>query len=127
MASEERVGSDAFIEFSCTPCGEDNITQEANKYCPECEEYLCQSCTRHHGRQKATRLHQLLDKDEAGESRHISSTVKCRYHPDRDIEAYCETHDMVYCLKCVTFDHRYMSVFFSGEFLKHGIIHSYCA
>ncbi|XP_045212848.2 uncharacterized protein LOC123563843 [Mercenaria mercenaria] len=98
-------GSDVDIEFPCTPCGEDNIREEAFKYCPECQEYLCTTCTRHHGRQKATRAHKLLDRDDAKQGPLIAKT-KCYYHPDQDIEMYCGTHDMVYCVMCIATEHR---------------------
>ncbi|XP_053374847.1 E3 ubiquitin-protein ligase TRIM33-like [Mercenaria mercenaria] len=99
-------GSDADFDIVCTPCGEGNISEEAVKYCPDCQEYLCTTCTIHHGRQKATRSHKLLDRDTAKQGSVPAVTTKCRYHPDRDIEMYCEGHDMVYCLKCIATDHR---------------------
>ncbi|XP_053388736.1 transcription intermediary factor 1-alpha-like [Mercenaria mercenaria] len=98
-------GSDVDIEFLCTPCSEDNIREEAVKYCSECQEYLCTTCSRHHGRQKATRTHKLFDTDAAKQSRLVAK-LKCHYHPDRDIEMYCVTHDMVYCVMCIAAGHR---------------------
>ncbi|XP_060556107.1 uncharacterized protein LOC132716792 [Ruditapes philippinarum] len=53
-----------------------------------------------------TRSHKLVDKNEAKQGLHVTVTTKCLYHPDRDIEMYCEEHDMVYCLKCIATDHR---------------------
>ncbi|XP_045212752.2 uncharacterized protein LOC123563792 [Mercenaria mercenaria] len=97
--------SDADFEFSCTPCGEDDIREEAFKYCPESQEYLCTTCTRHHSRQRATRSHKLLNKDEA-KTDSVDANAKCRYHSDRDIEMYCGTHDMVYCTTCIATEHR---------------------
>ncbi|XP_060579465.1 uncharacterized protein LOC132736365 isoform X2 [Ruditapes philippinarum] len=94
------------IDIVCTPCFEDDIREEAVKYCPECQEFLCTGCTRHHGRQRLSRSHKLVDKNEAKQGSHVTVTAKCLYHPDRDIEMYCEEHDMVYCLKCIATDHR---------------------
>ncbi|XP_053376134.1 transcription intermediary factor 1-alpha-like isoform X2 [Mercenaria mercenaria] len=99
-------GSDADFDIVCTPCWEDSIREEAVKYCPECQEYLCKTCTRHHGRQKITRSHKLLDRNAAKQASAVSMTTKCHYHPDRDIEMYCGTHDMVCCLKCIATEHR---------------------
>ncbi|XP_060594252.1 uncharacterized protein LOC132748661 [Ruditapes philippinarum] len=98
-------GSDADFEFTCTPCSKDNIREEADKYCPECHEYLCMACTRYHGRLYATQHHKLLDKNDANRVLHIART-KCQYHADRDIEMYCKTHDMVYCTMCIATEHR---------------------
>ncbi|XP_053376034.1 transcription intermediary factor 1-beta-like [Mercenaria mercenaria] len=99
-------GSDADFDIVCTPCGEGNIREEAVKYCPDCQEYLCATCTIHHGRLKATRSHNVLDRNAAKQASVIAVTTKCRYHPDRDIEMYCAGHDMIYCLKCIATDHR---------------------
>ncbi|XP_053375004.1 uncharacterized protein LOC123534039 [Mercenaria mercenaria] len=99
-------GSDADFECVCTPCGEDNIREESVKYCLECKEHLCTTCARCHSRQKATRSHKLVNKDDAAQDVMFAMTTKCRYHPDRDIEMYCGTHDMVYCLKCIATEHR---------------------
>ncbi|XP_045172409.2 uncharacterized protein LOC123534301 [Mercenaria mercenaria] len=99
-------GSDVDFYIACTPCGEDNIRVEADKYCVECQEYMCTTCTRHHGRPKATRSHKLLDKDAVKQGSVVATTTKCLYHSDRDIEMYCEAHDMVYCAKCIATEHR---------------------
>ncbi|XP_053392044.1 E3 ubiquitin-protein ligase TRIM71-like [Mercenaria mercenaria] len=98
-------GSDADFELTCTPCEEGNIREEAVKHCPECQEYLCTACTMHHGRQKATRTHKLLERDEAKKGSLVAKT-KCHYHPDREIEMYCGKHDMVYCVMCIATEHR---------------------
>ncbi|XP_060588500.1 uncharacterized protein LOC132743921 [Ruditapes philippinarum] len=100
-------GSDADFEYTCTPCGDDDIREEAVKFCPVCEEYLCTSCTRQHGRRKATRSHTLQDCDAlTTKGTAVTMVTKCRYHLDRDIEMYCEVHDMVYCMKCIIDNHR---------------------
>ena len=94
-------------DIVCTPCSEDNIQEQAIKYCPECQEFLCAGCTRHHARQRITRSHKLVDKDEAKDPPHVAmTTAKCLFHPDREIEMYCREHDMVYCLKCVVTGHK---------------------
>ena len=98
-------GSDADFELACTPCGEDKLREEAIKYCPECDEYLCINCSRHHGRQKATKSHVLQDTNAAKQSL-VVARIKCHNHSDRDIEMYCKTHDMVYCTMCIATDHR---------------------
>ncbi|XP_045171770.2 uncharacterized protein LOC123533883 [Mercenaria mercenaria] len=99
-------GSDADFEYTCTQCGEYHIREEAVKYCPECEEYLCTKCTNQHGRRKAFISHKLIDTDATKRGNMVTIATKCRYHPNRDIEMYCGTHDMVYCLKCIAKEHR---------------------
>ncbi|XP_045205210.2 E3 ubiquitin-protein ligase TRIM33-like [Mercenaria mercenaria] len=102
-------GSDADIAFTCTPCNELGSREEAVKYCPECDEFLCTTCTKYHLKMKATRDHKLVDREEGKhESKTAKATlrIKCQQHPDRDIEMYCGTHDMVYCLMCIATEHR---------------------
>lgn len=111
LASSIHGSLDSHFDICCTPCDEDNIQEEAVQYCSECHEYLCVKCTRHHGRQRATRAHQLVNKDNAHPShdaigRKDVLKAKCRYHPDRNIEIYCGTHDIVYCAFCVAIEHR---------------------
>ncbi|XP_060594254.1 uncharacterized protein LOC132748662 [Ruditapes philippinarum] len=98
-------GSDADFEFTFTPCSKDNIREEADKYCPECHEYLCKTCTRYHSRLKASQQHKLLDKSDAKQGV-VVSRIKCLFHQDREIEMYCLSHDMVYCLLCIATEHR---------------------
>ncbi|XP_053399994.1 E3 ubiquitin-protein ligase TRIM33-like [Mercenaria mercenaria] len=102
-------GSDADIAFSCTPCSEEGTREEAIKYCLECDEYLCTTCTKYHLKMKISRDHKLVEKEKGKHEQKIAKTtakIKCRQHPDRDIEMYCGTHDMVYCLMCIATEHR---------------------
>jgi hypothetical protein len=103
-------GSDADFEYTCTPCGDDDIRVGAVKFCPVCDEYLCISCTRQHGRRKALRSHTLQDCDASTKGSTVTMVNKCRYHPDRDIEMYCGEHDMVYCTKCIATNHRFVYI-----------------
>lgn len=50
-------------EFLCGPCLCAKIQIKATKFCKTCEdpEPLCESCSQHHYRQKATRGHNICD------------------------------------------------------------------
>ena len=91
-------------EYTCLPCGEDGIRDQAIKYCPVCQEHLCTKCTRHHGR------HELLDSDACTKAPIKSGVTKCNHHQDFDIEMYCEEHDMVYCRECIATEHRFVAI-----------------
>jgi hypothetical protein len=110
-------GSDADFVYTCSPCGDENVTEEAVKYCPACEEYLCSTCLRHHGRLKATRSHTVQDCDASTKESTVTMVTKCRYHPDRDIEMYCGEHDMAYCTKCIATNHRFVYIIYLSIFL----------
>ena len=70
-------GSDADFEYTCSPCGEDHIRVEAVRYCPVCQENLCTTCTRHHGKLKATRSHTLQDCDASIKVAAVTMVTKC--------------------------------------------------
>ncbi|XP_053392534.1 uncharacterized protein LOC123562159 [Mercenaria mercenaria] len=102
-------GSDAYIALTCTPCSDEGTSEEAVKYCPECDEYLCTTCTKYHRKVKASRDHKLVDREEGKHKSKVATLttkIKCRQHSDRDIEMYCGAHDMVYCLMCIATEHR---------------------
>ncbi|XP_053388202.1 uncharacterized protein LOC128551380 [Mercenaria mercenaria] len=81
-----RDGSDADFEIVCAPCGEDNIREEAVKFCVECNQYLCTACARYHRRIAALKSHKLLDTDDAKIASVSAIVTNCPYHLDRDIE-----------------------------------------
>jgi hypothetical protein len=53
-------GLDCLV-IDCEPCQHRNITVTATKYCDECEEKYCESCTLSHMVQKRTKTHKLVD------------------------------------------------------------------
>ena len=115
-------GSDADFEYTCSPCKEDDVREGAVKYCPVCDEYMCATCARHHGRQKATRSHNLQECDASINIPVVTMVTKCRYHPDRDVEMYCEEHDMVYCTMCIATEHRFVYIVYFLCFAYNYII-----
>ncbi|XP_060551108.1 E3 ubiquitin-protein ligase TRIM71-like [Ruditapes philippinarum] len=94
------------LDPTCTPCRDENMRIEAFYYCSECQEYLCTRCGRQHSRRKATSDHELQTAKVSTDRKTLTSRTKCRDHPDRDIEMYCSTHDMVYCVMCIAQEHR---------------------
>lgn len=102
-------GSDSVIECPCMSCEKDGTIEEATRYCQECKQFLCPTCTKYHTRFSATAGHTLSEAALAQkQTRNIQSVpaAKCLTHPERDIEMYCDTHDMVYCTLCIAKDHR---------------------
>ncbi|XP_060551270.1 uncharacterized protein LOC132712850 [Ruditapes philippinarum] len=109
-------GSDADVEYSCTPCADEGNDEKALKYCPECKEYLCAACMKYHLKFSATKKNTLQDNEfQRSERDSIDTTsnedkmFKCLHHPDRNIEMYCGDHDMIYCSLCVAKNHRQCS------------------
>ncbi|XP_060557439.1 uncharacterized protein LOC132717878 [Ruditapes philippinarum] len=90
----------------CTPCKDDGTTIHAATYCEECEEYLCNDCTRSHGKRKATTAHKpkaLEDFDnKALNTRAINPFCEPCKDNDREIRSlsYCEECDKHLCDSC---------------------------
>ncbi|XP_045183806.2 uncharacterized protein LOC123542172 [Mercenaria mercenaria] len=103
--------SDEIFDFTCSPCAEQNKNREAVRYCVECQDYYCQSCTDMHKMFPAMRGHKLLNKADFNSSSHQPSlppvpTERCNNHKTKLIDMYCRDHDEVCCTSCVAENHR---------------------
>ncbi|XP_053388419.1 transcription intermediary factor 1-beta-like, partial [Mercenaria mercenaria] len=103
--------SDEIFDFTCSPCAEQNKNREAVRYCVECQDYYCQSCTDMHKMFPAMRGHKLLNKADFNSSSHQQNlpqvpTERCNVHKTKVIDMYCRDHDEVCCTSCVAENHR---------------------
>jgi hypothetical protein len=46
----------------CNICDHDNESKLAATWCPECEDFLCTDCNRHHSRSSSTKQHIVISK-----------------------------------------------------------------
>jgi hypothetical protein len=53
----------------CDPCFRDDVQAKATTMCTDCEEFLCDDCTRAHRRNKLSLAHVLLDVKQIGPCR----------------------------------------------------------
>ncbi|XP_045184897.2 uncharacterized protein LOC123542914 [Mercenaria mercenaria] len=103
--------SDEIFDFTCSPCAEQNKNREAARYCVECQDYYCQSCTDMHKMFPAMRGHKLLFKADYSSPSNQPSlppvpTERCNNHKTKLIDMYCLDHDEVCCTSCVAENHR---------------------
>ncbi|XP_045184230.2 E3 ubiquitin-protein ligase TRIM33-like isoform X2 [Mercenaria mercenaria] len=103
--------SDEIFDFTCSPCSEQNKNREAVRYCVECQDYYCQSCTDMHKMFPAMRGHKLLHTADYSSSSHHPGlppvpTERCNNHKTKLIDMYCWGHDEVCCTSCVAENHR---------------------
>ncbi|XP_053388418.1 uncharacterized protein LOC128551543 [Mercenaria mercenaria] len=103
--------SDEIFDFTCSPCAEQNKNREAVRYCVECQDYYCQSCTDMHKMFPAMRGHKLLNKADFNSSSHQQNlppvpTERCHNHKTKLMDMYCRDHDEVCCTSCVAENHR---------------------
>ncbi|XP_053384908.1 uncharacterized protein LOC123536777 isoform X2 [Mercenaria mercenaria] len=105
------LGSAEDFDNSCEPCLFVGQHVGAYGFCVECQEYLCKNCFECHKKTKATRNHQLLDKDNVGKHATTNKdsdecTEKCSVHKKEIIKFFCPTHKALGCNDCVILDHR---------------------
>ncbi|XP_053400303.1 tripartite motif-containing protein 66-like [Mercenaria mercenaria] len=102
--------SDEIIDINCCVCAGKNLTQEAEKYCVECQHYYCIPSTDTHKTFPALRGHKLLDKADFSthgfQSSLLCLTERCKIHKAKLLDMFCEDHDEVVCATCVAINHR---------------------
>ena len=103
--------SDDGSGFECSPCDYEGVKKEAKFYCPQCQDYLCESCKSVHQKISATRGHQVVSGSLMPKKPEIKATestkryIKCPCS-EKDITIYCHDHYEVMCVDCKTLKHR---------------------
>lgn len=92
----------------CDPCRRGNVEAEATSWCKDCGEALCESCTNYHLRVKVLMDHKVVNlEDMRNEPQKASEADElCTKHAGKRIEAFCDDHDAICCVECVTDSHR---------------------
>ena len=103
--------SDESYELECGPCKTHNANKEANHYCKECNEYLCNACNDSHGKLRISKDHKVLSGSEMPRvftniTQQTSFTLYCSCYQYREVEFFCEDHDKAMCSSCKTVKHR---------------------
>ena len=105
------ASSDDGSTFYCTACDYGGVKKEAKFYCPQCQDYLCDSCKSVHQNISATRSHKVVSRSlmpKKPESKTTESTkryIKCQCN-EKDITIYCHDHYEAMCVDCKTLKHR---------------------
>ncbi|CAC5404476.1 TRIM2_3 [Mytilus coruscus] len=89
----------------CGPCGYDDITKEARRWCTNCKEGLCEDCQKAHIKNKTSRNHKVISIDDYRKIENVSISEVCDYHGEH-LEWFCKTHDKALCMLCVTSNHK---------------------
>lgn len=63
----------------CSPCKDDDKVIMASMFCQECEEYLCERCTKSHKSRKATRLHLPIAVEHLNEKELTTALKECKF------------------------------------------------
>ncbi|XP_052265192.1 uncharacterized protein LOC127867785 isoform X4 [Dreissena polymorpha] len=94
----------------CDLCTFDNLQEPAIGFCINCTDFLCKRCLVNHSRIKVTRSHVVLQGDTMPANAEpflgLRALVKCKLHPEYDIEFICAEHSTNVCAICITDKHH---------------------
>ena len=92
----------------CNICYHANESKLAATWCPECEDFLCTDCNRHHSRSSATKQHIVISMENYQKFPSSIQSIKnrCTKHGNK-YEFYCLIHGDPCCVMCTRDDHRH--------------------
>ncbi|CAG2190026.1 unnamed protein product [Mytilus edulis] len=94
------------ITFTCGVCDSQHITQDAEHWCPECDEGLCPTCLIFHNSSKISRGHVVISIENYKRlPQNIQSIHQHCPHHDRKYQNYCPNHDIPCCPFCISTSH----------------------
>lgn len=93
---------------TCDPCKRGEKNEEAFSWCKDCGEALCESCANYHTKVKMLMDHKVITLEEMRKqpTRIPETDELCQKHAGKLIEAYCDDHDVICCVECITENHR---------------------
>lgn len=89
------------VSKHCEPCFQRKLEVTSTKWCSDCEESLCQTCTDCHVAMKATKHHHLLDFSLVESVQTENLVFDCESHPDNPVDYVCQDHNMPCCHDCI--------------------------
>nr|XP_022297633.1 uncharacterized protein LOC111106999 [Crassostrea virginica] len=91
----------------CGACKSENEEIPCINYCFECQEAMCEACTKFHGKLASSRSHTICPLHKAmGADLQPNNYKTCRKHPDRPVELVCNDHEQLCCALCAGTNHR---------------------
>ncbi|XP_060073206.1 E3 ubiquitin-protein ligase TRIM8-like [Ylistrum balloti] len=93
---------------NCVPCARGDAVTTALSWCYDCGEALCEQCVIYHQRMKVLMDHTVLNLDDIRNkpSKMAETGELCQTHAGKIVEAFCQDHDCLCCLDCVTHEHK---------------------
>ncbi|XP_052790300.1 uncharacterized protein LOC128224492 isoform X1 [Mya arenaria] len=103
VGEQSKQSDEIFVE--CEPCKLGNKRQDAKKFCPECNEYLCESCVILHQRSKMTKRHapENFENLQKGSSLSKHFCNPCSGESQKEAAMFCETCKEYLCEHCVAY------------------------
>ena len=101
------ISSDQLFNHICGSCKTDGKDAEANNYCDDCAEYLCDSCADFHRKLPLLRNHNVVPVSNICGGKH-NRRLKDYYacNTNQEVAFYCEYHSDFICRSCQTIKHH---------------------
>ena len=97
--------SNQSVEQFCSICDPSPI--KAMGWCPECDDFLCSDCLKHHKSYKTSKNHSAMLLEDYKELPTVVQTLKyhCEDHDELN-QMYCPVHNRPCCIRCVLTAHK---------------------
>ncbi|XP_052103626.1 uncharacterized protein LOC127737132 [Mytilus californianus] len=89
----------------CGPCGHEGNTQNAEKWCTDCNEGFCNVCEKAHKSMRMSRDHNLILIEDYRKIENVNVCVQCEKHGSK-LEMYCKIHEKAICIACFPTKHK---------------------
>ena len=92
---------------SCDICDDNN----ADRYCKQCDKFLCPQCLHYHKNWKPHTSHQIINLDEVASSAYLLTQAKpdptriCTDH-NKPLDIFCDTCQQLICHDCIVKKHK---------------------
>nr|XP_022341353.1 uncharacterized protein LOC111135510 isoform X2 [Crassostrea virginica]XP_022341354.1 uncharacterized protein LOC111135510 isoform X2 [Crassostrea virginica] len=84
-------------------CGTEDCQENGQFYCNDCHRSLCEQCRDQHLKNPDTKTHEIVPYRYRKQR---VSVEKCKHHPTRNIDIFCQECQIALCLKCFTKEHQ---------------------
>ncbi|XP_078311977.1 uncharacterized protein LOC111135531 [Crassostrea virginica] len=84
-------------------CGTEECQENGQFYCNDCHLPLCEKCRDDHLKNPDTKSHEIVPYRYRKQR---LSVEKCKHHPTRNIDIFCQECQIALCLKCFTKEHE---------------------
>nr|XP_022341340.1 uncharacterized protein LOC111135501 isoform X2 [Crassostrea virginica]XP_022341341.1 uncharacterized protein LOC111135501 isoform X2 [Crassostrea virginica] len=84
-------------------CGTEDCQENGQFYCNDCHRPLCEQCRDQHLKNQDTKTHEIVPYRYRKQR---LSVEKCKHHPTRNIDIFCQECQIALCLKCFTKEHQ---------------------
>ncbi|VDI34838.1 Hypothetical predicted protein [Mytilus galloprovincialis] len=99
--------TEEFTFGPCRTCSNRNLRTGAEKWCKDCQELYCNTCSMYHMATTPLAYHTILSLNDSMEyfpPKFPQNITSCNKH-DRDFNFFCKTHHQIICVECVRLDH----------------------